>query len=507
MKSDFLRFRRAVCGLIVSATVASGAIADVRVPSIFGSNMVLQRDQANPVWGWADPGEEIAVTIADQTKKTTADDKGNWRVSLDPLTLGDAKTLVIEGKNRLEFGDVLIGEVWLCSGQSNMQWAVEQSNDADLEQLTANYPHIRLISVPRIGTQEPQDDFEGQWQQCTSDTVGSFSAVGYFFGRQLHQSLGVPIGLIDNSWGGSSCEAWIRRDLLEKDEAYKPLLERWSAEEASYEKLSAVESKDDNQAKQLANLKKRMTGQHRPGNLYAGVLHPILGFGIRGAIWYQGESNASRAYQYRDMFPLMIQSWRDEWKQGDFPFYWVQLADFRDEVDEPTDSDWAELREAQTMTMDRLPNTGEAVIIDIGEGRDIHPRNKQDVAKRLSRWALAKDYGLSIDYQSPRYQSMKTEGNKITLSFDPVGTQGLYTFDVKRPIGFTIAGSDQKFVDADAKLVGKNQIVVWSDQVSEPVAVRYAWAANPVANVTSRNGLPVTPFRTDDWKGVTADAK
>ncbi len=507
MTSDFPSIRRAIFGLLVSATIATSAMADVRVPAIFGSNMVLQRDQANPVWGWAEPGEEVVVTIAGQTKKTKADDQGKWRVTLDPLTLGDAKTMVIEGKNRLEFTDVLIGEVWLCSGQSNMQWSVDQSNDADLEKMTANYPHIRLITVPRVGVQEPQDNFNGEWLQCTSDTVGSFSAVGYFFGRQLHQSLGVPIGLIDNAWGGSSCEAWVNRDLLEADEAYAPLMERWSNEEAKFEELSAADSDDEKQAKQLANLKSRMTGQHRPGNLYCGVLHPILGYGIRGAIWYQGESNASRAYQYRDLFPLMIQSWRDEWKQGDFPFYWVQLADFRDEVSEPGDSDWAELREAQTMTMDRLPNTGEAVIIDIGEGRDIHPRNKQDVAKRLARWALAKDYGLEIEHQSPRYKSVETEGNKMTLTFDHVGAQGLYTFDVKHPIGFTIAGEDQKFVDAQAKLVGKDKVVVWSDEVSEPVAVRYAWATNPVANVTARNGLPLTPFRTDDWKGVTADRK
>jgi sialate O-acetylesterase len=249
-----------------------------------------------------------------------------------------------------------------------------------------------------------------------------------------------------------------------------------------------------------------MKGQHRPANLYHGVLNPIIGYGIRGAIWYQGESNAGRAYQYRHLFPLMISTWRDAWKQGDFSFYWVQLADFRNEVDAPAESGWAELREAQTMTMS-LPNTGQAVIIDLGEGRDIHPRNKQRVAKRLARWALAKDYGIDVPYRSPEYQSMEKQGSKIVLTFDHVGNNGLYTFDVNEPVGFDIAGEDKKFVTAQARLIPPNKIEVWSDEVSEPVAVRYAWADNPVCNVQSRDGLPLTPFRTDDWPGVTANER
>ena len=500
-------FWRTSVGAIALMSTISVSVADVKLPSIFGSHMVLQRNHANPVWGWAEPGEKVAVVIDGQTKEATADDDGHWRVVLDPMDLGEPKKMVIEGNNRLEFTDILIGEVWVCSGQSNMQWAVGQANDPDLEKLTANYPNIRLITVPRVGVHEPQDDFEGEWTDCSSDTVGDFSAVGYYFGRQLHQSLGVPIGLIDNAWGGSACEAWVSRDLLKSKGDYDELLARWKQEEATYEKLSADKPADDKVKKQLANLTRRMTGQHRPGNLYCGVLNPIIGYGIRGAIWYQGESNAGRAYQYRDLFPLMIQQWRDEWKQGDFPFYWVQLADFRGEVAQPEESEWAELREAQTMTMDRLKNTGEAVIIDIGEGRDIHPRNKQDVAKRLARWALAKQYGLEIEYQSPRYKSMEVNGSKVTLTIDHVGAQGLYTFDVNTPIGFAIAGDDKQFVNASAKLVGKDKIEVWSDEVEEPVAVRYAWATNPICNVTSRLGLPLTPFRTDDWPGKTIDAK
>ena len=245
-----------------------------------------------------------------------------------------------------------------------------------------------------------------------------------------------------------------------------------------------------------------MYGNARPGNIYNGVLKPTIGYGIRGVIWYQGESNAGRAYQYRDLFPLMIKSWRDEWGQGDFSFYWVQLADFMGESPEPRDSAWAELREAQTMTMDRLPHTGQAVIIDIGEGKDIHPRNKQDVANRLARWALANDYGMPIAHRSPTYKSMERQGNKIVLTFDHVGG-GLYAFDVNEARGFAIAGADRKFVPAQAQFTGKSTVEVWSDRVPEPVAVRYAWADNPVCNVYSAEGLPATPFRTDDWPGVT----
>ncbi len=496
---------------------------NIKNTAIFGEHMVLQRSQKDPVWGWADPGEKVTVQIAGQTHSAVANDQGHWKVVLDPIQAVGPFTLSVAGKNRIELSDVLVGEVWLCSGQSNMQFAVNSSNDGDLEALTANFANIRLITVPQVGTQEPQSDFKGEWQRCSPETVKSFSGVGYFFGRQLHQTLNVPIGLIDNSWGGSSCEAWVRRDLLEKDANYKPLMERWEETERTFDwdKIQARYQEDlskwrDATAKAKTagtpapqrprNPANPLAGQHRPGNLYNGVLKPIIGYGIRGTIWYQGESNAGRAYQYRDLFPLMIQNWRDEWKQGDFPFYWVQLADFRDEKPEPAESDWAELREAQTMTLDRLANTGEAVIIDLGEAHDIHPRNKQDVATRLARLALARDYGVDIVSRSPNYKSMERKDGKIVLTFDNVGG-GLHTFDVRHPIGFAIAGEDKKFVWAKAQIASKNQVEVWSDQVPEPVAVRYAWADNPVCNLQNREGIPATPFRTDDWPGITFDKK
>jgi len=496
-----------------AALLGPSLFADVSTPAIFGDHMVLQRNQANPVWGWADPGEKVSVSIAGQSHSTKADRSGNWRVTLEPLPAGGPHTLVIKGNNTLSYADTLVGEVWICSGQSNMQWSVSQSYDGELVALTATDPDIRLISVPQVGTQEPQKDFDGQWERAAPEVVQNFSAVGYRFGLQLRQALGVPIGLIDNAWGGSAAEAWVRRDLLQKDKRYAPLLEQWREIESTYDHEAETEKYEQRLAQWNANGKKGqrpraprnpLTRNHRPANIYNGVLKPTIGYGIKGAIWYQGESNASRAYQYRRLFPLMIQHWRDEWDQGDFPFYWVQLADFRDQVDQPVDSDWAELREAQTMTLSQLKNVGQAVIIDVGEGRDIHPRDKHTVANRLARWALAKDYGYDIPYQSPTYRSMKVSGSKIVLEFDHVGN-GLYTFDTREPVGFAIAGKDRKWEWAQANLVDENTVEVWSDNIGKPVAVRYAWSDNPVCNLFSREGLPATPFRTDDWPGITAD--
>jgi len=509
------------CGGVVAAVVLYAACdapavrADVKLPAIFGDHMVLQRDQKDRLWGWADPGEEVTVTVQDQSKTATAGPDGKWQVMLDPLPVGGPYSITIKGKNTITLNDVLSGEVWICSGQSNMQWSVGASNDADLEILSANFPGIRLITVPNRGTQEPQKDFDGHWKLCSPQSVPGFSAVGYFFGRQLHQTLGVPVGLINDAWGGSACEAWVPRDRLAADPKYKPLLERWEQIEKDYpknkkiyEEYQAAAAKAKTEGKtppqEPRNPDQEMNGNFRPGNIYNGVLLPTIGYGIRGVIWYQGESNAGRAYQYRDLFPLMIQSWRDLWGQGDFSFYWVQLADYLAEKPEPEESAWAELREAQTMTLNRLSKTGEAVILDIGEGKDIHPKNKQDVAKRLARWALARDYGLSIPCQSPTYKSMEKHGNKIVLTFDHVDG-GFRLFDVKEPRGFAIAGSDRKFARAQGKIIGPSTIEVWSDKVPDPVAVRYAWADNPICNLYSNVGLPVTPFRTDDWPGVTVN--
>jgi sialate O-acetylesterase len=506
-----LLFKRSLSrGLLVSLLLLCStvvAFADVQLPNIFSDAMVLQRNQENPVWGRAEAGEKIVVTIADQSHETVADGNGDWKVMLSPLPAGGPLELTVKGNSVVTFGDVLVGEVWVCSGQSNMAMTVGRSNDADLEAAAAHFPKIRMINFPRVGTQSPVWTHKGSsWMVCSPETVSNFSAAGYFFGRQIFQTIQVPIGLINNAWGGSACEAWINRDLLEEDPAYKPMLDRWEAMQKRSEDLQAKPTLSEEEKEQLANLKRQLSGNHNPANIYNGVLKSHLGYGIRGAIWYQGESNAGRAYQYRDLFPLMISNWRSEWGQGDFPFYWVQLADFQNETDNPGESRWAELREAQTMTMDKLPNTGEAVIIDTGEGYDIHPKDKQTVGKRLARWALAKDYGIDIAYHSPQYESMEKAGNKITLTFD-YAESGWRPFDVREVRGFAIAGEDRKFVWADAKILKDGRIEVSSDQVADPVAVRYGWADNPVVNVFDNAGLPLTPFRTDDWPGLTIDAK
>ena len=518
--------------LCLLTLLAVSARAELKLPAIIGDNMVLQQKQANPVWGWDSPGTEVTVTFAGQTKTAKAGADGKWTVKLDavPANAKPAK-ITIKGSSSKELKNVLVGEVWICSGQSNMGFNLSSVWDADLDIAQAKFPQIRLISVPQVGTQEIQDDFKGQWEECSPANAGAFTAVGYHFGRVLHEMLGVPVGLIDNAWGGSSCEAWVKRDVLEKDPRFASIIARWKQTESTFTKEAFDKQVADHKTKVAAWGKARaaaakagemftaqpprapqnpMTGQHRPGNLYAGVLHPTIGYGIKGVIWYQGESNASRAKEYRDLFPFMIEHWRKEWKQGDFPFYWVQLADFKPYQTEPVESDWAELREAQTRTMSKLPHTGQCVITDLGEANDIHPKNKRDVAERLARWALVKDYGQQLVYRSPELKDAKFEGSRALLTFD-YAPQGLRTVDTDEVKGFMICGEDKKWVWAKASIIGgskkgTNQIEVTAEGIAKPVAVRYAWADNPVCNVYSAEGLPVTPFRTDDFPMITDPA-
>jgi sialate O-acetylesterase len=453
--------------------------ADIRLPSIIGSNMVLQQKLANPIWGWADAGEEVTVSINGQTKSTKTGTDGKWSVVLDPQDIGGPFTLTIKGKNELTLENVMVGEVWLASGQSNMQWGVQNSTNSsnDIEQ--ADLPNLRLITVPNVSKTTPQDNFNGKWEPCTPQNVRWFSAVAFFFGRKLHQDLKVPVGLIHCSWGGSSCETWINPDVVAKIPEFAKILER----------------RTNFENENFKGGEKQMVGY-----LYNGMIRPILGYGIRGVIWYQGETNAYRAYQYRTLFPTMIQNWRDEWKQGDFPFYWVQLANFMATKDNPGQSTWAELREAQSMTR-LLKHTGEAVIIDIGEAKDIHPRNKQDVGYRLALLALKQDYGKEIPHESPRYKSVTFENGKATLKFDFV-YDGLKSRGAL-PVGFAIAGEDKIFHWATAEIINKDTIIVHSPQVAKPVAVRYGWADNPVVTLYNSAGLPMNPFRTDEWQGLT----
>ncbi|MBI5381762.1 MAG: sialate O-acetylesterase [Opitutae bacterium] len=506
--------------LLLALTVSVHAA--LRLPAIIGDHMVLQQQQANPVWGWDTPGTTVTVTFAGQTQTATAGADGKWSVKLAPLPANDQpQTLAIAGTEKREIQDVLVGEVWMCSGQSNMGFTLGRSYNGDIEAAASKLPKLRLIKVPQVGSQELKDDFKGEWKTSTAESVANFSAVGLMFGRYLQNILGVPVGLIDNAWGGSAAEAWVRRESLEKDPRFQALLartvrretelqsEKGRAEhEAQLTKWKAAVAKAKAEKKVAPRAPESpeqwLAGRHRPGNIFGGVVHPTLGYGLKGVIWYQGESNAERAAEYADLFPFLIAQWRQEWGQGDFPFYWVQLADFRAEKPEPGESDWAELREAQTKTLS-LPNTGQAVIIDIGEGKDIHPRNKHDVAARLVRWALAKDYGMKFPYRSPEYKGQEIAGNTVTLTFDCFGSS-LATFDVKEARGFAVCGEDKVWHWAKATVQGKDQIVVTCEQVAKPIAVRYAWADNPVCNVYSADGLPVTPFRTDNFPLTTAAA-
>ena len=488
--------------IAMSVAGVQHAQAEIRLPNIFSDHMVLQQGQENNIWGKGDAGETVTISIAGKTVTTKADDKGEWTAKLPVLSLGAPLTLKVSGSSTVELKDVLVGEVWICSGQSNMQWSINSSTDADLEKLASKFNGIRMINFPQIGTQEAiwsHDD--RKWQVSSPETVGGFSAVGYFFARQIHQTTGIPVGMINNAWGGSSCESWIDRKIVGTD--FPKLLERWEGLEKQVEALEAKQDRSEEENKNLANLRNQMRGNARPGNIYNGVLASHVGYGIRGAIWYQGESNAGRAYQYRELFPRMIKNWREIWGQGEFPFYWVQLADFMNENAEPVDSEWAELREAQTIAMDKVPKSGQAVIIDIGEGKDIHPMNKEDVGKRLARWALANEYGIDVAHQSPRYDSIEKADGKLIVKFNHVGG-GWRPFDVNEVRGFTIAGEDKKFYNATAKILPDKRIEVSSPEVPNPVAVRYAWANNPICNLFSSNGLPTTPFRSDDWQGLTA---
>jgi len=509
---------------LLAALLPLAAHAELKLPAIIGDNMVLQQKQTNPIWGWDTPGTQVTVKFAGQSKSAQADAKGRWTVKLDPVSANDKPAVLsISGTTSKQVKNVLVGEVWLCSGQSNMGFTTNQARDADVELLACNIPQIRLVKVPNLGVQEPQDDFKGEWKECTPTSAATFSAVGFFYGRLLHEMLGVPVGLIDNSWGGSSCEAWVRRDLLEKDARFKNLIAQWKNTEASFtpevlakeQAAHKVKLEAWNKAAAEARKAKKfftepaprapqnpLTGQHRPGNLYSGCLHPVIGYGIKGAIWYQGESNASRAFEHGYLFPLMIQHWRDEWKSGDFPFYWVQLADFRAEQAQPGESDWAELRESQTKTQNSIKNGGQAVIIDLGEGKDIHPKNKRDVAERLARWALAKDYGFKLPYRSPEFKAAAFAGNKATVTLDTFGSS-IQAFDVAEARGFAVCGEDKKWAWAEGKIVGPDKVEVSSKTVANPIAVRYAWSDNPVCNLYSKEWLPVTPFRSDTFPMIT----
>lgn len=672
-------------GLGAGFVLSAGAVrAEVTLPAIISDHMVLQKAAEVPLWGKAEPGEEVTVTLDGKSAKAKAGADGRWRASLNLEESAPGPfEMTVEGKNKITLSDVVVGEVWVASGQSNMVWVLRETTGAAREIAQSANPLLRFFIVKRTATPDALDDTEGRWVAASPETSGEFCATGYYFGKKLQGELKAPVGVVQTSWGGTPVEAWISREAIDTVPALKDSRERlWAADKeypgkrkafvngmeawlketgredrpaevAAYAGMDVSTDgwvpvkipgavtggglpdagavwlrKDINVANTGENVqlsfpidgyesvywngtlirqttfrnfpglgnvrqhgvydippdllkkgrnvlairlyepvapavftapprngvaplaegwlakaeyafppldaqKKASAPQppdepfpqnHLAGYLFNGMISPILPYAMSGVIWYQGETNAHRAWQYRTAFPLLIADWRRQWNRGDFPFYFCQLANFMEKKTAPSESEWAELREAQSQAL-KLPKTGEAVLIDIGESGDIHPKNKADVGERLAKIALANQYGKKIPFSGPVYQSMKVEGNRIRLTFAPGGEPLVAktlpaTYDVKTvagktaPLvrnspaseleGFAICGADQKWVWADARIDG-DSVLVWSDKVPDPVAVRYAWADNPTCNLYSASGLPATPFRTDDFPALTRE--
>lgn len=634
--------------------IVQHASSNVKLPRIFSSNMVLQQGIDIPVWGWADKGEQVLVEFNGITVRTVCGKSGKWMVKLPVQQYGGPYKLIVTGKNEVVFDNVMVGEVWICSGQSNMQWRVDQSKNAEEEVSEASYPNIRLFSVPRKVAQFPDDDISGgEWVECSPETVKGFSAVGYFFGRDIHNNNQVPVGLIHTSWGGTVAETWISPQSIANDPDFKAPMkelqqmdmekyqaekienlrkrlgdsmpekaenfinkkaiwsasdfndERWTLlktpgywEEMGYKKIDGIAwyrtkiMLTSEQAAEKITLhlgriddsdityfngvevghtefynEERIytvdpqlikegentiairvedtggsggfwgnpsdfyltTGNEKikfpdnwkfkfskvnitsinfdpndyPTLLFNAMINPLIPYAIKGAIWYQGESNAGRAKQYRRVFPMLIKDWREKWNEGEFPFLFVSLANYMQPVAQPSESTWAELRDAQTSAL-KLPNTGMAMAIDIGEADDIHPKNKQDVGHRLALNAFKIAYGKNIVNSGPMYQSVSFKNGKAYITFSNKGTGIISKNKYGYINGFSIAGDDRKFVWAKADLLDDGTVVVYADGVDNPVAVRYGWANNPDdLNLYNKEGLPAIPFKTDDWPGIT----
>jgi sialate O-acetylesterase len=642
--------------ITIMLLVNINAVATIRLPKIFGDSMVLQRGVAIPVWGWANKNEKIFVSFNNQHKQGKAGSDGKWKINLDPEKEGGPYILTVKGQNTIAISNVLVGDVWICSGQSNMEFTVDEARNAQAEIAEANYPAIRQVDIANATSDKPLEDVETTgWQAATGANIARFTAVGYFFARELYRQLQIPIGLVNTTWGGTDVETWTSKEAMQGSDEFKEIIGKFrtfnmdsitkarkelliesiqktqgnfvnNASDESWKEMSFDDSKwpqmnlpglweeqglndldgivwfrktldvpaadtgkpaeislamiDDNDDtylnglkigstkgyniirryqvpagvlkegknvisvrmedtgggggiwgdstdltitidKKVQTLKGRWAYQVQsmlntgsyidpnsfPSLLYNAMINPLTHFAIKGAIWYQGENNAGRAFQYRKAFPLMITDWRKQWKEGDFPFYFVQLAGYNSgNGNSKKGSTWAELREAQTQTLS-LPNTGMAVTIDIGEEKDIHPKNKQDVGRRLAAVALNKTYGKENVYNGPQYQSMKVDGNKAILSFNKNGGD-LFTNDPYGYLkGFEVAGADKKFYYAKAFIEG-DHVVVFCDSVPQPVAVHYAWADYPGdANLYNKQGFPAEPFRTDTWKGITDEVK
>jgi len=502
-------------------TASTTVLGDVTLPHIFGSSMVMQRDMVLPVWGWAEAGEEVTVEFAGQKVQSKADANGNWQVKLAAMKAGGPYEMAINGKNRINLKDILIGEVWVCSGQSNMAMGVGAALNGKQEMADANYPQIRLFQVPNRTAGQPIQDVDGIWRVCNPEGIThgnweGFSAAAYYFGREINKKLNIPVGLIHTSWGGTRIEPWtpaagfemvptlqkIYQEIQWYDGEYKKAVEQaivqfggWiPAARKALEKGTPIPVPP-------VRPEHNMNSYEKPTGLYNAMIAPFVPFAIRGAIWYQGESNSLTrdGITYFDKMKALIGGWRKVWNEGDFPFYFVQIAPFRYDKAWKDMGPYAEpeIWEAQMASLS-IPNTGIAGTMDISDLDNIHPANKQDVGKRLALWALAKDYGLKDTvYSGPIYKTMSVEGNKIRISFYHAES-GLASRDAKPLTWFEISGADKNFVKAEAKIDG-NTVLVWSEQVKEPVAVRFGWNELAEPNLMNKEGLPALPFRTHQW--------
>lgn len=505
--------------VILIVLVSIDSFSKVKPASLFTNNLVLQRNKIINVWGKADVGEKVTVTFDNQSKHTVADANKYWKIELDPMSAGGPYEMKIKGENEILLKNILIGEVWVCSGQSNMGLAVKNAANGEEEIANANYPMIRLFDVKRMVSDTEQFYCSGSWAECSPKSVGGFSAAAYYFGRELYKELNVPIGLIESAYGGTEAECWMEKKILKSDNDFVSILNKW---DKKMEKYPADLAKfNENSAALLKNwyvdsanaVAKGMAPPRKPGppeapgsrntpcGLFNAMIVPLIPYTIQGVIWYQGEANVKNAFQYRRLFPALIQNWRDRWGQGEFPFYFVQLPNLYREP-EPTKSGWPELRESQMLSLS-VPNTGMAVTIDIGDPTNLHPKNKQDVGHRLALIAESKVYGKDINYSGPIYKNCMIEGKNLHLTFDQVG-EGLLCKGSDKLIGFEVLSPDGKILPAEARIAG-NDVVVWNDSIPNPVSARYAWGDDPKCNLYNNALLPASPFRTDSEKTISTN--
>ncbi len=498
-----------VVGICLSMSV--GSFAEVKPASLFSDHAVLQSGMSVPVWGSADPGEKVTVMLHGASAWATTEADGHWMVRLKKLKAGGPYEMTIAGKNTITVKDVLVGEVWLGSGQSNMVFTVSKKSnpwagmlDEAGEIAAANYPQIRMFTGKATKTYEPQSDIVGEWKVCSPATAGDFSAVGYLFVRDLQRELKVPVGIVLEAYGASTAESWLPRATVAGDPLLKPLLDKFDARVSYYRQHPDGSDADAPGAPQTLNARPGKPGkmrdpvqnQHQPTVLFNGMIQPVLPYAIRGVLWYQGESivgGKAGVELYPHTMETLVKEWRQLWGEGELPFYFVQLAALKNVSNNPS------VREAQAQLL-KLPKTGMAVTIDIGDPANVHPKNKEPLGERLTAIALAKTYGRKAEYSGPVYESMKVKGSAIELKFSHA--KGLMAKD--GPLKwFQIAGADGQFVDAEAKIEG-DRVIVTSAQVSAPAAVRYAWADYPEGyNLYNGTGFPAAPFRTDRWDALT----